>query len=278
MKDSVFKTQLLPISLTVVVFLALTAVLWLEAVILNRFTSQDIVLQIRWSDILIGLTIYLKTAIDFAIYIANLMDRNPGWKSRISIEIGTAVGNAAGTLAILILWAFFKEVDWLLAFMVVIASLVLFRLAQDGLEHANAEDDKFPHWFRVTITQMDIALQKINSFNNRFLKFLIPHVKMTGGPGNLSFWPLFKLSFTVPFILGLDDFAGYVPLFNIINVFGFAIGVFAGHMILNSLLYISPLRTVKAVKNPVISFIGSLFFIGLAIYGLIEAYKLLFLH
>lgn len=86
------------------------------------------------------------------------------------------------------------------------------------------------------------------------------------------------MSLTVPFILGLDDFAGYVPLFNIVNVFGFGIGVMLGHMILNIFLYISPKRTIRAVKNPIVSFVGSIAFIFLAVWGFIEAYKLLFLH
>ena len=34
-------------------------------------------------DILIGLTIYLKTSIDFAVYIGRLMAKYPGWKNRV---------------------------------------------------------------------------------------------------------------------------------------------------------------------------------------------------
>ena len=45
-------------------------------------------------------------------------------------------------------------------------------------------------------------------------------------------------------MLGLDDFAGYVPLFNVVNVFGFAIGVFSGHMVLNAFLYVSPVFAI----------------------------------
>lgn len=82
----------------------------------------------------------------------------------------------------------------------------------------------------------------------------------------------------MPFILGLDDFAGYVLLFNIVNVFGFGIGVFLGHMVLNIFLCISPKRTIQAVKNPLIAFIGSVAFIILACWGFYEAFKLLFLH
>jgi putative Ca2+/H+ antiporter (TMEM165/GDT1 family) len=61
-------------------------------------------------------------------------------------------------------------------------------------------------------------------------------------------------------------------------VFGFGIGVFIGHMILNVLLYISPKKTIAAVKNPIISFAGSIAFMGLAVWGLIEAVKLLTGH
>jgi hypothetical protein len=86
------------------------------------------------------------------------------------------------------------------------------------------------------------------------------------------------MAFTVPFILGLDDFAGYVPLFNIVNVYGFAIGVFLGHMILNIFLFISPQHTIKIVKNAYISFTGSIVFIGLAVWGLVEVFKIIFEH
>ena len=83
------------------------------------------------------------------------------------------------------------------------------------------------------------------------------------------------MSFSVPFILGLDDFAGYIPLFNIVNVLGFATGVFIGHMALNIALFISPQTTTRIVKNPVISFLGSLAFIGIAIWGFVEAWHLI---
>src|SRR3989338_7573629 len=107
MKESLFKSQIIPISLTVVVCVFLIFVLWLEITVLNIFTPSDIVLKVNWKDVLIGLTIYLKTSIDFALYIGRLMHKNTGWKSRVSIEIGTACGNALGTLAILLLWTFF---------------------------------------------------------------------------------------------------------------------------------------------------------------------------
>lgn len=244
---------------------------------LNKVTSEKILLHVRLGDVLVGLTIYLKTAIDFAIFIGRLMDKNPGLKGRIGIEIGTALGNAVGTFAILLIWTFFKEVNWLLAIMIIIAALVLVRLAQDSLDHVNTKNPNYPKWFSKLTTIFDNFLRLANRMFEPILSKVLPSHSLKVEAKN-TFLSLLVMSFTVPFILGLDDFAGYVPLFNIVNVFGFAIGVFVGHMILNIFLYISPSRTIKAVKNPIIALFGSIAFVLLAVWGFVEAYKLLFLH
>ncbi len=274
MPESFLQRQIIPLVLTVVVFAVLVALLFLEIVGLNHLTTTDILLKIRWWDILVGLTIYLKTSIDFAMYIGRLMDKYPTWKGRVAIEIGTAVGNAAGTMIILFVWTFFKEIKWLLALMIFVASLVLFKLAEESLEHAKDQDGRMPGWFRRMVEGLEHGLDKLNKAIAPILKYVIPDLRLKDQIAK-GFWPLFVASFTVPFILGLDDFAGYVPLFNVVNVFGFGIGVFAGHMILNILLYLSPTRTIKAVKQPVISFLGSIVFVGLGIWGFIEVVKML---
>lgn len=272
-KESIFKSQVIPLVLTVLVFGVLVLLLYSEIRVLNLFTENDIAVRIRWVDVLIGLTIYLKTAIDFAIYIGRLMGSYGGWKSRVSIEIGTALGNALGTMIILAVWTFFKEIDWLLALMVFLASLVLFKLAEDSLEHAVFPDGRMNFYNRL-IKYFVKILSKFNALVAPVLKYVIPSLKVED-KGRSGFWSLFVLSFSVPFILGLDDFAGYVPLFSIVNVFGFGIGVLLGHMILNISLYLKPEFTIKAVKNYVISFIGSLAFVGLGIWGLIEVAKII---
>lgn len=275
MKESFLKNQVIPVGLTFVTFAALTFVYYGLIRILNGFTSTDISLSLRWYDVLIGLTIYLKTSIDFAIFIGHLMSRNPGWKSRVSIEIGTAVGNTLGTMVVLIIWTFFKEVQWLLALMITIASLVLIKMAEDSLEHAKEEDGKQPRWFQKIVSNLEKGLSLVNRAVAPVLSKILPHTSMKAGGENMRFWPLFGVAFSVPFILGLDDFAGYIPLFNVVNVWGFGIGVFLGHMLLNMLLYISPERTIKAVKNPWISFIGALAFILLGLWGLYEVVHLI---
>lgn len=61
-----------------------------------------------------------------------------------------------------------------------------------------------------------------------------------------------------------------------IHVYGFAIGVLLGHMVLNIALFLSPNRTIAVVTQPVISFLGSIAFVGLAVWGLLEAWHILF--
>ncbi len=271
-----FITQGVPLVLTVVIFVALSFVIYLQVLFLNRFTGTDIMTKIRWSDVLVGLTIYLKTSVDFAIFIGNLMHAFPGWKNRIAIEIGTAVGNALGTIAILAIWNFFRDVEILLALMIFIAALVLLKLAQEGLEHTH-EGSELPAFLLPYERKLHGTLIHINHFTHRFLKYIIPDITMKP-QGKLTFWGLFIMAFTVPFILGLDDFAGYVPLFSIVNVFGFSIGVLLGHMVLNILLFISPKKTIAIVKNALISFIGSIAFVALAVWGFYETFRVLFGH
>ncbi len=273
-KESVFLSQYLPLILTIVIFIILSLFIYLEVLVLNRFSTEHILTKIRWGDVLIGMTIYLKTSVDFAIFIGNLMSNYPGWKNRIAIELGTAVGNALGTMIVLAIWSLFREVEWLLALMIFIAGLVLLRLAQDGVEHAKEGLSSRKGLLRASIVGLGSVLTSINSFVNPVLKYIIPHTSMNAS-GKRTVMGVFALSFTIPFILGLDDFAGYVPLFDIVKVFGFSIGVLAGHMILNAFLFISPKKTIAIVKNSIISFIGSIAFIALAIYGFYEVYKIL---
>ncbi len=275
-KKDILHQQLIPLILTVVVFLFLWAIFFVAIFGLNLIpNTDDISLKIRWYDVLIGGTIYLKTSVDFAIFMGRLMSSNPGWKNRIAIEIGTALGNGLGTIVVLIIWTFFKEVEWLLAIMIFIASIVLFELAFASLEH-------FSNWEgegklkRLTYSIINNGLTFAVKFTQPITKKILPDLgeKLKGSQA-LPWKKLLFFSFSVPFILGLDDFAGYVPLFNIVNVFGFSLGVIGAHTLLNIALFINPSATVKIVRNEWVSFIGSLSFIGLGIWGLIEVVKII---
>lgn len=275
-KQAFFPHQLVPLVLTVVVFTFVSFLLYAEILLLNHFvvSRATIVSHLRLSDILIGLTIYLKTSIDFAILIGNLMAHHPGWKNRVAIEIGTALGNAAGTIGILLIWDLFREVRILMALMITLAALVLLRLAEEGLDHVKDEQGHYHISFGGFVFWFEKILQTFNRAVAPVLNKLVPHTSMKN-MSKKGFTALFIFAFTIPFILGLDDFAGYIPLFNIVNVFGFAIGVFMGHMLLNIFLFLSPTRTIRAVKHPLISFIGSLAFVGLALWGIWEAVHLI---
>lgn len=273
---SPFLSQLVPILLTGAVFAFFFVLLHAAIIVFNLIpASEKIFLEIRWVDVLVGGTIYLKTSIDFAIFIGRLMAANPGWRNRVAIEIGSAAGNAIGTIAIIGLWVTLKNVDILLAAMVFIASLVLFELAHGSMEH-------FANWQgkggakRLAFYALHGLLDNVKRLIDPVLRRVMPDLgKAMKGKASLAWPQLLMFSASVPFILGLDDFAGYVPLFSVVNVYGFAIGVIASHTLLNIALFISPTKTITMVKNEMVSFIGTLAFIGLGIYGLVETVKII---
>lgn len=274
----IFKEQLLPILLTAVTCIALVGILLSFVHLLNLFPIKDkIIPQFRIGDILVGLTIYLKTSVDFAIFIGNLMRQNPGWKNRIAIEIGTALGNGLGTFLVLIIWTFFKEVPILMVVMITIAALVLFGMAEDGFAEIIERKPHLPRFATVTVTTTYMILKKVNHIFAPLIRRILPETT-TSSKTQRSFLLLLVFSFSIPFILGLDDFAGYIPLFSIINVVSFSTGVFLGHMLLNVSLFASPKTTVKIVQQPLIIILGSIAFIGIGCWGLYEVLKILFLH
>lgn len=261
--------QFVPIVLTILTFFALCIFLYLFIHVLNLFpTTGKIVPFLRLADILVGLTIYLKTSVDFAIFIGMLMKHHAGVKNRVAIEIGTALGNALGTFFVLLIWTFFKEVPLLMVLMIFLASLVLLRMAEEGLGEFVATNNY------VLGAQTLSILKKINYIFAPIITHIIPHASK-GDKETSGFFSLLFFAFTVPLILGLDDFAGYIPLFNIINVFGFAVGVFLGHMILNVALFASPATTIKLIEKPLIALFGSIAFIGIAVWGFVEIFHLL---
>jgi hypothetical protein len=259
--------QSIPLVLTVVILGILLVILHATLFLFNQIPGTiPLLLIIRPQDVIIGATIYLKTEIDFALLLGRLMHIYPGWRNRVALEIGSALGNAGGTILIIAIWILFKHIDILLALMIIVASLVLFELAHSGLEYLS----------RWRFSLLHTVLDFIVKITNPLLSRLIPniHADLTGKE-NLSWKKLAVFSIKMPFILGLDDFAGYVPLFSVVNVYGFAVGVFCAHTLLNIFLFLSPKRTISIVKNEYVSFIGILIFVGLAFYGLFEAGKII---
>ncbi len=268
-------TQAVPLLLTVVVMAVLLAILHGAILLFNLIpAAEHIYLEIRPVDVIVGATIYLKTAIDFAIFMGRLMASNPGWRNRVAIEIGTAAGNALGTILVIGLWVLFKNIDILLALMVLLASLVLFELAHGSLEHFASWEGKGGIQ-KILYLALHRFLDGINRATKPVLSRIMPDLgAKLKGQAALPWKKLLIFSASVPFILGLDDFAGYVPLFSVINVYGFAVGVIGAHTILNIALFLSPARTIQAVKNEWISFLGTVAFIGLAFWGIAETLRI----
>jgi len=270
----IFIEQLIPIALTVFTFLALSTLLYGFLLFINSFLLQNqVILDFRKRDVLIGIAVYLKTAIDFAIFIGNLMRTNPGWKKRIAIELGTAIGNAFGTFLVLTVWIFFKQIPILMAGMIFIASIILLRMAQESLQEFLKQKKSFIK-MKMPVYLLQSQLNFINKIFRPILGFFVPDLNLTRAK-KLSFTNLIVFSFTIPFVLGLDDFAGYISLFSIINVFGFALGVLLGHMLLNIGLFVLPKKTVQIVTHPFVLIGGGIAFIALGLWGFIETAKLL---
>jgi hypothetical protein len=281
-----FVRVLTPICYSILAFIVFVTLLFAEINILNLlpFVSEKITLAVKWQDVLVGFLIYIKTSIDFAIFISILMRKYPGLKNRFAIEFGTGFGNVLGTMVVLAIWVIFKEVGILLGLMVLVASLVLLEMADGAVEHLNDVDHddtdgvKVQPWQKAVAKYIHLLLSPILYVISPVLSKVMPKISMKDDKAEVkkTFVQLFILSMSVPFILGLDDFAGYVPAFSVVNVFGFGIGVILGHSLLNIALFLSPKLTVRIVKNPNVALLGAIAFIGLALYGLFEAFKILF--
>ena len=273
-------SQFVPILLTILTFFGLSTILYGLLLLLNSLNlGAPVVMDFRRREVLVGIIIYLKTAIDFAIFTGNLMHSNPGWKKRIAIELGTALGNGIGTFLILIIWTVFKEIPLLMIVMIFIASVVLLRMAEESLEEFLKQKQSFIK-IKKSVGLLQSQLNLVNKLFRPILRFFVPNLNLTKTK-KLSFINLIVFSLTIPFVLGLDDFAGYIPLFTVINVFGFSIGVLFGHMLLTIGLFAFPKKTVEVVKHPFVLIVGGIAFIGLGLYGFYECFLILtrvFLH
>jgi hypothetical protein len=266
--------QAFPIFLTFLTFLVLATLLYGLLLILDSLhIGGSIILDFRRREVLFGIIVYLKTAIDFAIFIGNLMHTNPGWKKRIAIELGTAIGNGLGTFLILILWTVLKAIPLLMIVMIFIAAVILLRMAQESFEEFLKQRQSFIK-LKMPVSLLQDQLNFVNKIFRPILRFFVPNLNLTKTK-KLSFANLVVFSFTIPFVLGLDDFAGYIPLFTLINVFGFSIGILLGHMLLTIGLFAFPKKTVEVVKHPIVLIGGGIAFIGLGLYGFYESFNIL---
>ena len=272
----VFIRKIVPLFFAIVTFLVLSTVLYGILLFLSSLPlNYPIILDFRRREVLIGIAIYLKTAIDFAILMGNLMHTNPGWKKRIAIGLGTAIGNAFGTFSILVIWTLAKEFRILVIVFIFVSSAILLRLAEESFEEFLKQRKSF---IKINIRKPVSLLQNQLDFVNRIfrpiLKFFVRDLDLTKTK-KLSFANLVIFSFTIPFILGFNDFSAYIPLFAYINVFGFTLGILLGHTLLTIGLFAFPKKTIVFVKHPIVLIWGGLAFIGIAVFGFWQVIKIL---
>jgi len=281
--NNIFLRQVVPITLAVILFILLSLGLHDLLTWVNSVHGFNLDLSLHISSIVFGALIYFKTSVDFGIFIGRLMHLYPGWKNRIAIELGTALGNALGTIAILLLWLFVAQINFLLAFMIAFSSLVLLELAFVGLEHFN-------HWqeeasilgFLYNLVEKPLSF--INKIQGPLLRRVLPGLgevfrgledEETGEKLAVPWGKLLMFSLTIPILLGADDFAGYVPAFSLVTIYGFAVGIFGAHALLNIALFVSPRHTISFVRNSFIAYVGTVAFIILAVFGFVEVVRIL---
>ena len=266
--------KIIPVILALLTFFILSTLLyWVLLFLDSLHLNYPVILDFRRREVIFGILIYLKTAIDFAIFMGNLMHTNPGWRKKIAIAFGTSIGNAFGTFLILIVWTLFKEIPALMTAGVFISSVILLKLAEENFEIFLKQKKSFIK-IRMPVNLLQNQLDFVNNQFRPVLKFLVPDLNLTGTK-KLSFINLIVFSFTIPFILGINDFVGYIPLFEYVNVFGFTLGVMLGHMLLTIGLFLLPKKTVGIVKHPVVLIGGGLAFLAIGIFGFFEAFKIL---
>lgn len=271
--SKVFINKAVPSALTVLTFIILSTGLYGLLLLLNTLPLKvQIILDFKNSDLLLGMAVYLKTAFDFAIFMGSLMETNPGWQKRIAISVGTALGNALGTFLMLIIWVLAREFSLLSLIFTLLASVILLRMAQESFEEFLKQKKSFLLDIKMPVYLLQSQLNFVNKIFRPVLKYFVPDLNLTRTK-KLSFVNLLAFSFTIPFILGFNDFAGYIPLNEIVNLFGFTLGVMVGHMLLTIGLFALPTLTVRVVKHPIILIGGGIAFIGLGLWGIYQVLR-----
>jgi len=151
----------------------------------------------------------------------------------------------------------------------IFAGAVMIKLAHEGQEYY--EDAKqIPAAFR------NITIKTLTFFYSvtRFATFWIPELS---GPKvkKMNVIHLAKWSFILPFIIGLDDFIGYMGAMTIYNVFSLLFGIYLADIVIDIIIFVSPSFTKKLVESPSLSFVATYAFIYLAYKSFSESYILL---
>lgn len=276
-KEPVLYSQIIPLlvafSTAIIFIIILVGNLKLSNFI---FPADPIRLGILVGDLLLGVYLYLKTSIDFAVFTGSVMAANPGWKNRVAVEWGTALGNFVGTLLVIWIWSFFRSTSPLLeGAIVIVASFVLLELAAGSLSRLQTAGWDQDGFFKKAFYKIARAILHLRLVTEPYIGWM-PDVEETmSGKQAPNFKALLIYSFSVPFILGSDDFASYISIFNAVNIFSFAVGVILGHTLLLAGIFAAPQKVESLLAKPAFSALAvTTFFIIFAI-GFTDGAKLL---
>lgn len=260
------KKQLLPISISLGLFIifSLISYILLKGLDGMHIFHESLSTNFIWVQIGLGIFIYLKTAVDYALFVGMLIEKNEGLNKRIAMNVGTSLGCFVGVTAIVILWSFFREIHWLMFILLILAACVLFGLGDGSQEHFEEVDYRLRKpleiFFKITRPVVE------------FLTFFMPDSEMKAKTFDTK--KLFIISAIIPFALGADDLAGYMTLLTPMNVLSLLIGIYFGDAIIDIALFWNRDFTVKIVKNKWVSYFGALFFVGLGIMSIYHAISL----
>ena len=260
------KNNIIPVSISLALFAAFSILTYFILLSLNTLNliTEKLSTTVVWEQVIIGMLIYFKTAVDYAIFVGLLMDQNVGTKKRIAMNVGTSIGAFIGVTMILVLWALFKEIDWLMFILLIIAGCILLSLGDASQEHFK----KLRMELRIPLEMFFNLIRPVVSI----FTFFMPEGDMKAR--KLGIKKLFILSAIVPFALGADDLAGYMSLLNAFNVFSILIGIYLADCIIDIALFANRELTIKIVKNQWVSYAGAIAFIILGVLSLVHAFKI----
>lgn len=250
--------QMVPVVICAVlyIFFISSSVVFIKLLI-NPASAEKILIELHLKDFLVGFFLYFVTAVDYALIVGRMQRANKGLAARLVMNFFTCFGCFMGVSLVLFLWGFAKEVDWLIISLLIFAGSVMVKLSFEGLEYFEDAPTIWAPLRKVTVKIVNIFHKLTEG-----LTFWIPELASP----NVEKLPLGKLALwsgILPFIIGLDDFVGYMGAMTIYNVFSLLVGIYLADIVIDILIFISPVLTKKLVESPILSLLATYAFLYL---------------
>lgn len=235
---------------------------------INPLSSNKIHIVFYPTDFFVGFLLYFVTAIDYALIIGRMQTANPGNKARLIMNVFTCLGCFVGVTLILFLWGFAKEVSLIILPLLIFAGAVMVKLAYEGRSYYQQSPK-----INNIVKNLTTATLNVLYYPTRVFSFWLPEL---GSPNvqKMTIAHLAKWSFLLPFIIGLDDFIGYMGAMTLYNTFSLIAGIYFADIVIDILIFFSPKFTSKMVESPYLSLFASYAFLYLAYKSFSEAYIL----